>query len=108
MKSDRQAERMALSCFVLGRFAVTDGWGAAGAGDGAATAAGGGGVATTGAGTGGVGAAVGLALTAVRQAGDSCAALARKHKRSSGLLGSIHEQCDVKSSSVQAARMALS
>jgi hypothetical protein len=103
MKSDRQAERMAFICFGLGRFAVTADWGVGGA----ATFAGGDGAATTGTDSG-VGVAGGLALTAVRQAGESCAALARRHRISSGLLGSIHEQCDMKSLSVQAPRMALS
>ena len=117
MKSDRQAARMALICFELGRFAAAGGAGAAGAGGGGvaaagggtAVAAGGGGAAAAGAADGaGVSAAAGFALTAAWQPGESCPALARRQSRSSGLLGWIHEQCDMKSSSVQARRTALS
>jgi hypothetical protein len=45
--------------------------------------------------------------TAVRQAGESPAALAFRQSTTSGLLGEIQEQCAMKSSNVQARLIAL-
>jgi hypothetical protein len=98
MKSDLQEVRIALICFALGCPPAGFAWGVAEAGGGAATAAGGVGAATVGAaGDGGaatVGAATGVGVavvvvapTAVWQPGESCAALARRQSRSSGLVG---------------------
>src|SRR5438045_6695566 len=101
MKSDRQELRIALICFALGCPGAVVAWGVAEAGGGAATRAGGGVVATVGAAGGGgattVGAgvgvaAVGVARTAAWQPGESWAALARRKRRSSGLVTWIHEK----------------
>ena len=111
MKSDRQAARMALSCFALGRCGAVAARGAAGAGRGAAAAAGGavmGCAVTGGAATADGVAAAGVARTTFWQAGESPAALARRHSRSSGFPGAIQEQCDMKSLSVQASWTAVS
>jgi hypothetical protein len=103
MKSERQAARIALVCFAVGRFGATAKRGAGGAAAGMAIAAGGG-TAAGGAVAGGAAATEGALegkRTALWQAGES-AALARRHSRSSGLPGWIQEQCDMKSLIVQA------
>ena len=111
MKSDRQAERTALSCFGLGFFCATAGRCAA-AGAAAVTGRGDamGGAVMDGAVTGGAdgsavaaaaGVAAGTARTTFWHPGESSAALARKHSRRSGLPGAIHEQCAMKSWIVQ-------
>jgi hypothetical protein len=95
MKSDLQEARIALICFALGcRACVGCGAVAAGGGETSAGAA--------AAGTASDTVAAALVRSAFWQDAESCAALARKQSRSSGLLGAIHEQCDTKSSSVQA------
>jgi hypothetical protein len=104
---ERQAARIALVCFAVGRFGAAALRGGAGgaAGAGMVIAAGGGGAAG-GAVTGGAAATGGVAPAGPRttfwQAGESSAALARRHSRSSGLPGWIQEQCDMKSLIVQA------
>jgi len=115
MKSDLQAVRIALICFALGCLVSVGRGAAAPGGGGTATVvgeagaepAGGDGVTTAGA-VSETGAAAAPARRTFWQAAESCAALARKQSRSSGLLGVIHEQCDTKSSSVQACRTAAS
>ena len=103
MKSERQAARIALVCFAVGRFGAAAERGAGGAGMAIAA---GGGEAAGGAVTGGAAATEGVApggeRTTLWQAGESSAALARRHSRSSGLPGWIQEQCDMKSLIVQA------
>lgn len=99
---------MALICFELGPAAAA---GAAGGGGGAAAAAddgAGAGAAAASAGAGGAVTVLGSIRTIDRQLGDSCAALARRHSKSSGFVGAIHKQWEVKSSSVQAWRTTLS
>ena len=121
IKSDLQAARMALICFALGCRAVARGAAAAtggtsAAGGGVAAAAGtaglvsvgAAGAATDGAALGAGGAAAALVARTLWQDAESCDALARRQSRSSGLFGAIHEQCDTKSSSVQARRTAAS
>src|SRR5689334_17195033 len=98
MKSERQAARIALVCFAVGRLGAAAERGVGG-GAGMAIAAGGG-AAADGAATGGAAATEGPAPGGVRttvwQAGESSAALARRHSSSSGLPGWIQEQCDMK------------
>jgi hypothetical protein len=106
MKSERQAARIALVCFAVGRFGAAAERGAGGAGGAGMAIAAGGGAAAGGAVTGGAAATEGVApggeRTTFWQAGESSAALARRHSRSSGLPGWIQEQCDMKSLIVQA------
>src|ERR1700733_4037156 len=110
MKSERQAARIADFCASVG--------GAAGAAEAAAGAAAGAGSRTAvdfllGAVAAGFlsgACAVGGAepWTAAWHAGDRSAAFDCRHSRSSGLSGLIHEQCVMKSLSVQDCRTALS
>ena len=107
MKSDRQAERIALVCFAVGfcgaagaalarvasGFLAEAGCLAAGATGGASTAAG--------------VAAAGTDCSALWQDDDRSAELAFRQSKTSGLLGAIHEQCAMKSFRVQACRTAL-
>jgi hypothetical protein len=116
MKSVRHAARIALVCWAVGFFdaaaveAGLDGAGAlervacsgllrgadsrrVGSADGASVGAG--------------IAAAGTDWSTVWQGADSAAALAFRQSSTSGLLGAIQEQCDMKSFSVQACRTAL-
>jgi hypothetical protein len=117
MKSDRHAVRTALTCSGLG--CASPGGGP----DGGAATCGcttpglrrvGGGAASAGppsAGCASAAGCVGAACadpTAAWHGGESAAALAFRHSRISGLSGLIHEQCAMKSLSVQACLTALS
>jgi hypothetical protein len=110
-KSERQAARIALRCWLVGAWAV---FAAVAEGDEGET------FARVGSdlfgrdagcswrlGSAGDGPAVlDSDPTAARQGGDSPAALAFRHSITSALLGEIQEQCAMKSSNVQARLMA--
>jgi hypothetical protein len=118
MKSDRHAVRTALTCSGLGCASLggepdggeaTCGWTTPGlrrVGGGAASAGGAPSAGCTSA-AGCAGAAC-ADPTAAWHGGDRAAALAFKQSKISGLSGLIHEQCAMKSLSVQACRTALS
>ncbi|MFY9601361.1 MAG: hypothetical protein WB563_16385 [Pseudolabrys sp.] len=112
-KSERQAARIALRCCVVGGWAVFAAVAAGDEGEGLARVGSDLFVRDAGcsrrAGSADDGAAVVLDgdATALRQAGESPAALAFRQSTTSGLLGEIQEQCAMKSSSVQARLIAL-